>query len=185
VPLYGRGDGTRRCAHPGKATVSAPRTVGCREWAALPDLGVAALRTRVDRDAATSTLRAESIELAGGPDGPVVRFTVPADVASVGGRAVDELAARRSGGPSRVLEAPLHDLRDVPAEDGLVERRPVIRTRLLLAGLRCPIELSLTTDEGDESYSLLVGRRALRRRFHVDPERSFVGGGTTVAPPAS
>lgn len=165
--------------------MSAPRTVGGREWAALPDLGVAALRTRVDRDAATSSLRAESIELAGGPDGPVVRFTVPADVASVGGgRAVDELAARRSGGPSRVLEAPLHDLRDVPAGDGLVERRPVIRTRLLLAGLRCPIELSLTTDEGDDSYSLLVGRRALRRRFHVDPERSFVGGGTTASPPA-
>ena len=45
-------------------------------------------------------------------------------------------------------------------------------------------ERALTTDEGDDSYSLLVGRRALRRRFHVDPERSFVGGGTTASPPA-
>lgn len=151
--------------------MSAPRTVGGREWAGLPDLGVPAVRTRVDRAAATSSLRAESIELAGGPDGPIVRFTVAGDV------------GRRRGVPSRVLEAPLHDLRDVPADDGSVERRPVIRTRLLLAGLRCPIELSLTTDEGDDSYCMLVGRRALRRRFHVDPERSFVGGGTTATPP--
>jgi hypothetical protein len=28
---------------------------------------------------------------------------------------------------------------------------------------------------------MLPGRRALRRRFVVDPERSFTGGGTTVA----
>lgn len=163
--------------------MSAPRTVGGREWAGLPDLGVPAVRTRVDRAAATSSLRAESIELAGGPDGPIVRFTVAGDVASIGGRTADEPDGRRRGVPSRVLEAPLHDLRDVPADDGSVERRPVIRTRLLLAGLRCPIELSLTTDEGDDSYCMLVGRRALRRRFHVDPERSFVGGGTTATPP--
>jgi hypothetical protein len=93
-----------------------------------------------------------------------------------------------------------------------MERRPVIRTRLLLAGLRCPIELSLTsggdtepdetpdaasggpggggdrTGEGDPAgeaaYGILVGRRALRRRFHVDPDRSFVGGGTATGPPA-
>jgi hypothetical protein len=28
---------------------------------------------------------------------------------------------------------------------------------------------------------MLLGRRALRRRFVVDPERSFAGGGSTVA----
>jgi ribosomal protein S6--L-glutamate ligase len=156
--------------------VSAPRTVGGQEWAGLPDLGVPAVRARVDTAAPASSLRADDIELAGGPHGPVVRFIVHRGPASPGG----------PGEAPRVVEAPLHDLRDVPAGDGRVERRPVIRTRLLLAGLRCPIELSLTSG-GDmavgEGYSMLVGRRALRRRFHVDPARSFVGGGTTIAPP--
>lgn len=149
--------------------LSVPRTVGGREWAGLPDLGVHAIRARVDRGAPASSLHADDIELAGGPDGPVVRFTVRPDPTDGGGTGV-------------TAEAPLLDLRDVPGDDGSVERRPVIRTRLVLAGLRCPIELSLTTSR-EPGYCMLVGRRALRRRFHVDPDRSFVGGGTTAAPP--
>lgn len=147
--------------------MSAPRTVGGREWAGLPDLGVRAVRARVDKAAAASALHADAIELTGGPDGPMVRFTVRPDP---------------DDGGEVTAEAPLLDLRDVPSDDGEIERRPVIRTRLELAGLRCPIELSLTT-RGAPGYCMLVGRRALRRRFHVDPERSFVGGGTTAAPP--
>jgi len=174
-----------------------PRTVGGREWAGLPDLGVHAIRARVDRGAPASSLVAQDIELAGGPDGPIVRFTVRPDPAG--------------GADGVTAEAPLVDLRDIPAADGVMERRPVIRTRLLLAGLRCPIELSLTSgrdpepDEapaegnghpgdddragegdtvGEAAYGILVGRRALRRRFHVDPDRSFVGGGTATGPPA-
>jgi hypothetical protein len=149
--------------------VSAPRTVGGSEWAGLPDLGVHAVRARVDKAAAASALHADEIELTGGPDGPIVRFTVRPDPADAGRAGV-------------TAEAPLLDLRDVLSDDGGVERRPVIRTRLELAGLRCPIELSLTTT-GEPGYCMLVGRRALRRRFHVDPERSFVGGGTTITPP--
>ena len=39
-----------------------------------------------------------------------------------------------------------------------------------------PIELSLTNRD-EMGFRMLLGRSALRRRFLVDPGRSFLGGG--------
>jgi hypothetical protein len=68
----------------------------------------------------------------------------------------------------------------VRSSNGRVERRPVIRTPVVIAGRRVRVELTLTRRD-EMGFRMLLGRRALRRRFVVDPERSFTGGGTTVA----
>jgi ribosomal protein S6--L-glutamate ligase len=81
------------------------------------------------------------------------------------------------------VEAPLVDVRDVRSSNGDVERRPVVRTALSLAGRRFRIDLTLTRRD-EMGFRMLLGRSAIRRRFVVDPNRSFAAGGTTVTPPA-
>jgi hypothetical protein len=77
-------------------------------------------------------------------------------------------------------DAPLVGWRDVRSSNGTLERRPVIRTPVVIAGSRVPIELTLTRRD-EMGFRMLIGRLALRRRFVIDPARSFAGGGTTVA----
>jgi hypothetical protein len=45
-----------------------------------------------------------------------------------------------------------------------------------------PIELSLTNRD-EMGFRMLLGREALRRRFFVEPGRSFLGGGDAHRPP--
>jgi hypothetical protein len=82
-----------------------------------------------------------------------------------------------------VAEADLVAVRDVRSSNGEVERRPIIRTPIVVAGRRYRIELSLTRRD-EMGFRMLLGRRALRRRFVIDPGRSFLSGGTTVAAPS-
>jgi hypothetical protein len=144
------------------------RTVGWREWASLPDLGVRAVKAKLDTGARSSTLHVSTLEVVPSLRGPVVRFTV--------------LPHQRDPSLAVRAQAPLAELREVPVRTGEVERRPVIRTRLAVAGSIYRIELSLTQRD-DLGFRMVLGRRALRRRFLIDPERSFLGGGSTVAPP--
>ena len=76
-------------------------------------------------------------------------------------------------------EADLVAVRAVRSSNGEVESRPVIRTPVV-GGRRFPIELTLTRRD-EMGFRMLLGRRALRRRFVIDPGRSFLCGGSTVA----
>jgi hypothetical protein len=53
--------------------------------------------------------------------------------------------------------------------------RPVVVTTVELAGLKVPIEVTLTRRD-EMGFRMLIGRQALRRRFVVDPARSYLGG---------
>ena len=57
-----------------------------------------------------------------------------------------------------------------------------IATRAVIGGIVVPIELSLTNRD-EMGFRMLLGREALRRRFFVEPGRSFLGGGTRQSPP--
>lgn len=135
-----------------------PTVVGWRERVALPELGVAHLRVKVDTGARTSALHAEDIEpvVVDGLDWVV--FTVPLDD--------DTTVSAR---------APVIDHREVRSSSGEAQLRPVVSTVLVMAGQRMPIELTLTGRD-EMGFRMLVGRQALRQRFVVDPGRSWVGG---------
>jgi hypothetical protein len=69
----------------------------------------------------------------------------------------------------------------VRSSNGALESRPVIRTPVVVGDRRFRIELTLTRRD-EMGFRMLLGRQAVGRRFVIDPARSFLCGGSTVAP---
>jgi hypothetical protein len=59
----------------------------------------------------------------------------------------------------------------------------VISTNVCIAGVAREVELTLSNRD-EMGFRMLVGRSAIRRRFLVDPGRSFLGGGDRVTAPS-
>ncbi|MGH9243510.1 MAG: ATP-dependent zinc protease family protein [Acidimicrobiales bacterium] len=145
------------------------QVIGWREWVALPDLGVRTIKAKVDTGARSSSLHAWDVEEIPSGDGrSVLRFSIH--------------PFQDDDATTIEAEAPLLEYRDIRSSSGEQDLRPVITTRLRLMGRRRRIELTLTNRD-EMGFRMLLGRSAVRRRFVVDPGRSFIGGGDTVTPP--
>jgi hypothetical protein len=140
--------------------------VGWREWVGLPDLGIQWVKAKVDTGARSSSLHAWDLDVdeAGGE----VRFAVHPLQHD------DQLTVP--------VRAPLVAMREVRSSNGDVERRPTIATVARIGEHAVPIELTLTNRD-EMGFRMLLGRTALRRRFVVDPGRSFRAGGDRHQPP--
>lgn len=135
--------------------------LGWREWIALPDLGVAHLKAKVDTGARTSSLHAFDLEWFENESGSWVRFEIH--------------PWQRSTNGAVVAEAPVVSTRDIKSSSGIVDHRPVVRTSILVAGL--PVDAEVTLTRRDEmGFRMLIGREAIRSRFVVDPGVSYLGG---------
>ena len=119
---------------------------GWEEWVALPDLGLPAIKAKVDTGARTSALHAHDIEVFGPAAKPKVRFNVH----PIAGR--DDIVITCS--------APLVDRREVTSSNGESEQRFVISSALTVADQQWPIEITLTNRAGMNSR-MLLGRQAL------------------------
>jgi hypothetical protein len=73
-------------------------------------------------------------------------------------------------------KALLVDKRQVTDSGGHKEDRYVIRTSMVLAGIRKRIELTLTNRESMK-YRMLIGRAALKH-LYIDPVQSYLTGKT-------
>jgi len=140
-------------------------TVGWQEWLAFPEMGLPAVRVKVDTGARTSALHARRVEHVERDGVLSVRFTVNP---LFRGR---KLAVR--------CEAPVVDEREVTSSSGHTESRIVIGARLRL-GIKAdapewPIEVTLTDRRGMR-FPMLLGREAMAGRVVVDPEGSFLLG---------
>ncbi len=131
--------------------------LGWREWLALPQLGIARIKAKVDSGARTSSLRVEYLEDCQRDGAHWLRFAVR--------------PLRRLAKPV-VCEAPAVDRREVCDSGGHVTLRWFIRTDLVLAGRRWPVEINLTP-QSDMLFPLLLGRTALGGRFVIDPAASY------------
>ena len=135
--------------------------IGWREWVRLPELGVAAMKAKIDTGARTSALHAYRVEPFRRGGEQWVRFELHpiqrSDAVKVTceARAVDERMVRNSGGQ--------------------VERRYIIKTVLKLGELAWPIELALANRD-QMGFRMLLGRTALKRGVLVEPGRSFLAG---------
>lgn len=133
--------------------------VGWREWAALPDLGVASIKAKVDTGARTSSLHAADLRITRRDDRDIVEFTV--------------YPLQRSTAGHLRVSAPLVEERDVRSSTGESQRRPVILTPIRIGESTFPVELTLTRRDR-MGFRMLIGRTALRRRFLVDAGSSYL-----------
>jgi hypothetical protein len=146
---------------PSPVVPAPPRILGWREWLALPELGVAAIKAKVDSGARSSALHVVRQQRFTRDDRPWVHFTVEAD---------------GPGSPSVEAEAEIVDERNVTDSGGHTTKRPFIRTLVCLGGECWPIEVNLA-DRRQMLFPMLLGRTAMLGRLLVDPSRSFVHGG--------
>ena len=130
------------------------RTAGWREWADLPEWGIARVRAKLDTGARTSALHVTDLEELG--DGRV---------------SFDVLPRRRSDRRVRVVTDVVRQTR-VRSSNGTSSTRFVVRTRLRLGPVEREIELTLV-DRGAMLHRLLVGRSGLAG-IVVDPSRRYV-----------
>ncbi|WP_411360740.1 ATP-dependent zinc protease [Pseudidiomarina sp. YC-516-91] len=136
------------------------QTLGWREWGALPELGIEAIKMKVDTGARTSCLHAFRLE--------------PFDK---NGEAWLRIWIHPEQGSNRehICEAKIHDQREVTDSGGHTELRYVIRSKLVLGDFTGPVELTLTNRDSMK-FRMLLGRQAMRGIFLVDPDASYLVG---------
>ncbi len=138
--------------------------LGWRECLSLPELGIGAIRGKVDSGARSSALHVQTQEVFMRDGREFVHFVL--DIGTAGG---GEYSA----------EAEVIDRRHVTDSGGHRNERIFIRTLLQLpTGPAWPIEINLT-QRRNMLFPMLLGRTALRGRCLVEPARSFLLGAPT------
>ena len=133
--------------------------LGWREWVTLPELSPVPLKAKIDTGARTSSLHAFGLSLQQRNGEPWVEFEVH--------------PVQRSRRHSTRVTYPVEDFRRVRSSTGHSEQRPVIRTPIRIGGHDFDIDVTLTSRD-EMGFRMLLGRTAVRRRFLVDPGRSYL-----------
>lgn len=133
--------------------------IGWRECLELKNLGVDHIVAKVDTGAKTCALHAFYIEEFEREAQPWIRFG---------------LHPNRDSETTEVhCEAVVKEKRDVTDSGGHAENRYVIDATLNIGNMTFIAEMTLTNRD-NMRYRMLLGRNALRRRFLVDPSKSFL-----------
>ncbi len=133
--------------------------IGWREWVVLTELTPEPIKAKIDTGAVTSSLHALDMELVTGEIGTVARFV---------------LQPRQGTHASVVdVEVPIVGFKKVRSSNGRAELRPLIRTPIVLGDTTFEVDITLASRDA-MGFRMLLGRRALKRRFWIDPSRSFL-----------
>ena len=135
--------------------------VGSEEWCGFPDLGVPAIKVRVDSGAKTSSIHAFNIQPFKRHGESWVSFEV------------HPLQSNRR--TTMKCESKVIDRRLIRSSSGIAEKRYVISTPLSLGYRVWDIELTLANRDS-MGYRMLLGREAMNDRILVDPSASFCHG---------
>ncbi|NJL25936.1 MAG: ATP-dependent zinc protease [Calothrix sp. SM1_5_4] len=133
------------------------KTIGWREIVSLPELGVDAIKVKVDSGARTCALHATNIRY----------------LRKSGGETWVSFLVHHAPGKKKRARAPLVEQRKVKSSLGHATIRPVIRTAIRLGGSVWSAEVTLVNRD-PMGFRMLIGRRALRGRFLIHPGRSFL-----------
>lgn len=132
------------------------------EWLALPELGIRAVKAKIDTGARTSSLHAHKIETFTQNNSEWVRFWF--------------YPAQKDTNIELVCESEIVDQRFVTDSGGHKEKRIVIRTVVIFDKKNWPIEITLSSRE-QMQFRMLLGRTAIvDGGFTVDPSQQYLGG---------
>lgn len=145
--------GTRKTTKP-----RAPVLIGWRERISLPALGLENVEAKIDTGARTTALHASRIRTYDQDGALWVEFHPEHD-------RLDS---------ARLCRCPVKEHRAITNTSGVPEDRIIIRTRMLIAGHRLTVDVSLA-DRADMAFPIIIGRTALRQgRLLVDSGRSWL-----------
>ena len=113
------------------------KVVGWKEQVALPDLKIKSVIAKIDTGANLATIDADDIKFVTRKDVKYVKFTV-----------------KKRNNTVRKTSAPLAGFKRIRSSNGDVEKRPYIKTDILMDGITKNIELTLT-DRGPMDLSLI------------------------------
>lgn len=139
--------------------------LGSEEWCQFLDLGIPAIKARVDSGAKTSALHAINIA-------PFVKDGenwVKFDINPIQNNLKTVIHC----------EALLIDKRIVKSSSGFREQRYVIQTNITIGNDSWLIEMTLTNRDS-MGFRMLLGREAMSGRILVDPEQKYILGETTT-----
>jgi ribosomal protein S6--L-glutamate ligase len=139
--------------------------LGSEEWCAFPELGIPAIKARVDSGAKTSALHAINIAPFIKNDANWVKF----DINPIQNNLKTVIHC----------EALLVDKRIVKSSSGFREQRYVIQTTINIGDDSWEIEMTLTNRDS-MGYRMLLGREAMSGRILVDPEQKYLLGQTST-----
>jgi hypothetical protein len=135
------------------------KSIGWREWVDLPELGILRIKAKVDTGARTSALHAFSLR----PFKEGNQDKISFDIHPV----------QHDSETVVTCVADIIDKRWVTDSGGHREERYVIYTPIILGEKTWPIEITLT-ERDSMLFRMLLGRSAIRKRYVVDPARSFI-----------
>lgn len=139
--------------------------LGSEEWCSFPQLGIPAIKARVDSGAKTSALHAINIA-------PFLKDSenwVKFDINPIQNNLKTVIHC----------EAKLVDKRIVKSSSGFREQRYVIKTNLSIGSDSWEIEMTLTNRDS-MGFRMLLGREAMSGRILVDPEQKYLLGQTST-----
>lgn len=138
--------------------------VGSEEWCSFPQLGISAIKARIDSGAKTSAVHALKIQPFKRDGQPWVSFEIH--------------PIQQNRNTTVRCEARILDTRTVRSSSGEAEKRYVVKTMMSIGNHEWEVELTLTNRDS-MGYRMLLGREAMQHRMLVDPSASFVLGDKT------
>lgn len=135
--------------------------LGWREWLALPQLHIPAIKAKIDTGARSSALHTFELDTFIHEGCLHVRF------------GIHPLQHRKD--IIVYCEIPVSDQRVIRDSGGHSEERYVIKTPVRIGDHEWPIEITLTNRE-DMRFRMLLGRTAMEQKTMVNPGRSFLLG---------
>ncbi len=133
--------------------------IGWREWVGLPELGISHIKAKIDTGARTSALHAFSLH----PFREQGKDRITFDMHPLQNNTDVVISCT----------ADVIDKRWVTDSGGHREERYVICTPVILGDQTWSIEITLT-ERDTMLFRMLLGRNAIRKRYVVNPARSFI-----------
>ncbi len=137
-------------------------TIGWKEWFAFSDLGLPAIKAKIDTGAKTSSLHAFNIKTFMRDGKEYVKFQIH--------------PLQKNQKITRICVAPIIDHRLVSDSGGKKEKRYVIESMLTIGEINLNIEITLSNRD-TMAFRMLLGREAIKKaNMMVDVSKSFLQG---------